>query len=70
MLRLSGPRIWAVAVYHINLFVDTLLASFSNIVGEGAIAAIHYSNRLGFVQSGHIPGHTSGFVHFTLGEEL
>lgn len=46
MVKLSVPRIWAVAVYHINVFVDTFLASFSFLAGYGAIAAIYYSNRL------------------------
>ncbi len=46
MGKLSLPRIWSVAVYHINVFLDTFLASFSQIVGQGAVAAIYYSNRL------------------------
>ncbi len=46
VFKLSLPRIWGVAVYHINLFADTILASFSRITGVGAIAAIYYSNRL------------------------
>jgi len=46
MLKLSLPRIWSVAVYHLSLFIDTLLASFSFLAGAGAIAAIYYSNRL------------------------
>jgi len=46
MGKLSLPRIWSVAIYHINVFLDTFLASFSNIVGEGAVAGIYYSNRL------------------------
>ena len=49
MIKLFVPRLWSVAVYHINVVVvDTLLASFSGIVGPGAIAAIYYANR--FVQ--------------------
>jgi len=46
VFKLSLPRIWGVAVYHINLLADTIIASFSNIVGQGAVAAIYYSNRL------------------------
>lgn len=49
MVKLFIPRIWSVAVYHINILViDTLLASFSGIVGAGAIATIYFANR--FVQ--------------------
>ncbi len=46
MFKLSLPRIWSVAVYHINVFIDTFLASFAFLAGGGAIAAIYYSNRL------------------------
>lgn len=48
-LKLFLPRIWAVAVYHVNvLVIDTMLASFAGIVGNGAIAALYFANR--FVQ--------------------
>ncbi len=46
IFRLSLPRVWGVAVYQLNLLVDGALASFSWIVGTGAIAAVYYSNRL------------------------
>ncbi|MFH1338302.1 MAG: murein biosynthesis integral membrane protein MurJ [Candidatus Omnitrophota bacterium] len=44
--RLLLPRIFGVAVYQLNVFIDTILASFSFIVGQGAVAAIYYANRL------------------------
>lgn len=48
-VKLFLPRIWAVAVYHINvLVIDTMLASFATVVGNGAIAAMYFANR--FVQ--------------------
>jgi len=33
-------------VYQVNLFVDTICASWSAIVGSGAVAALYYANRL------------------------
>lgn len=44
--RLMLPRIFGSAVYQINVLVDTMLASFSWIVGAGAVSAIYYANRL------------------------
>jgi putative peptidoglycan lipid II flippase len=44
--RLLVPRVLGASIYQLNVFVDTILASLSSIVGEGAIAAIYYSNRL------------------------
>lgn len=44
--RLLIPRIFGAAVYQLNILVDTVLASFSVIVGQGAVAAIYYANRL------------------------
>ena len=40
------PRIFGSAVYQLNIFIDTICASFAYIVGTGAVAAIYYSNRL------------------------
>jgi putative peptidoglycan lipid II flippase len=44
--RLLGPRVIGVAVYQLNILVDTVFASFSFLVGPGAIAAIYYASRL------------------------
>lgn len=44
--RLLSPRIAGSAVYQLNVFVDTMLASLSSIVGIGGVAAIYYANRL------------------------
>lgn len=44
--RLLLPRVFGASIYQINIFVDTMLASLSRIVGEGAVAALYYSNRL------------------------
>ena len=46
MFKLFVPRIWSSAVYHLNVFVDTIFASLSWIVGSGALAAIYYANRV------------------------
>lgn len=46
MGRLLVPRIFGTAVYQANIFIDTCLASLANIVGEAAVAAIYYANRL------------------------
>lgn len=40
------PRILGSCVYQINLFVNTMLASISVIVGEGGVAALYYANRI------------------------
>ena len=44
--RLLVPRVVGSAVYQLNVFVSTILASFSWIVGSGAVAALYYANRL------------------------
>ncbi len=46
MLRLFVPRIWSSIVYQLNVFVDTIYASFSQITGTGSLAAINYATRL------------------------
>lgn len=40
------PRIMGASVYQINVFVSTILASLSSIVGDGAVAALYYANRV------------------------
>jgi putative peptidoglycan lipid II flippase len=44
--KLFLPRLFGSAVYEINIFVDTIFASLSFLVGQGAIAAIYYANRI------------------------
>ena len=44
--RLLLPRVFGSAVYQVNIFVDSICASFASIVGSGAIAAVYYSNRI------------------------
>jgi putative peptidoglycan lipid II flippase len=44
--RLLLPRALGACVYQINIFVDTILASLAFIVGEGAVPALYYSNRI------------------------
>ena len=44
--RLLCPRILGTAIYQLNVLVDTIFASFSFLVGQGAIAAIYYASRL------------------------
>jgi len=44
--RLLLPRALGACVYQVNVFVDTMLASLAFIVGEGAVAALYYSNRI------------------------
>lgn len=44
--RLLGPRIIGAAVYQLNILIDTIFASLSFLVGQGAIAAIYYASRL------------------------
>ncbi|MFH1855852.1 MAG: murein biosynthesis integral membrane protein MurJ [Candidatus Omnitrophota bacterium] len=46
VMRLLLPRVLGAAVYQLNILVDSILASFAFIVGEGAVAALHYSNRI------------------------
>ena len=40
--RLLVPRVFGTAVYQLNVLVDTVLASLSFIVGQGAVAAIYF----------------------------
>lgn len=40
------PRAVGSCVYQINVFVSTILASLSGIVGEGAVAALYFANRI------------------------
>ncbi|MFH1691027.1 MAG: murein biosynthesis integral membrane protein MurJ [Candidatus Omnitrophota bacterium] len=44
--RLAGPRVVGASVYQMNVFVDTIFASLALFVGQGAIAAIYYANRI------------------------
>jgi len=44
--RLIAPRLVGTSIYQLNVFVDTIFASLSFYVGEGAIAAIYYANRI------------------------
>lgn len=44
--RLLVPRIIGTAVYQLNILVDTVFASFSFLIGPGAIAAIYYATRM------------------------
>lgn len=47
--RIGGlliPRIFGTAVHQLNILIDTILATLSFIVGQGAVAAIYYANRL------------------------
>jgi putative peptidoglycan lipid II flippase len=44
--ELLVPRAMGSAVYQINIFVDTILASLAWIVGSGGVAALYYANRL------------------------
>jgi len=40
------PRALGSCVYQVNVFVSTIMASFSNLAGEGAVAALYFANRL------------------------
>jgi len=44
--RLFTPRLIAVSVYQLDVFIDTVLSSFSAIVGSGAVGALYYANRI------------------------
>ncbi len=44
--KLFLPRTLGIAVYQLNVFVDTILATFAWIVGSGAVAALYYANRI------------------------
>jgi len=40
------PRIMGSCVYQISIFINTMLASLSQIVGAGGVAALYYANRI------------------------
>lgn len=44
--KLLIPRAMGSALYQVNIFVDSILASFESIVGPGGQSALYYSNRL------------------------
>lgn len=46
IMRLLGPRMIGSAVYQLNVLIDTALASLSVVVGDGAVAALYFANRL------------------------
>ena len=43
---LMVPAAIGAAIYQINIFVDGICASFESVVGEGAIPALYFANRL------------------------
>lgn len=40
------PRAMGSCIYQIDVFISTILASLSSIVGDGAVAALYYANRV------------------------
>jgi putative peptidoglycan lipid II flippase len=44
--RLFLPRMIGAGIYEMNIMVDRILASLQLIVGQGAVAALYYANRL------------------------
>lgn len=44
--KLLLPRAFGSALYQINVFVDSILASFERFVGPGGQSALYYSNRI------------------------
>ena len=44
--KLILPRIFSSCIYQLNLFVDTMLGSLAHIVGQGAISALYFANRI------------------------
>ncbi len=44
--QLLIPRAMGSALYQINVFVDSILASFESVIGPGGQSALYYSNRL------------------------
>jgi len=46
IMRLLGPRMLGSAAYQASVLIDTALASLSSVVGEGAVAALYFANRL------------------------
>ena len=45
MIKLFGPRIASSIIYQLSVIIDTIFASFTQIVGEGALAALWFANR-------------------------
>jgi putative peptidoglycan lipid II flippase len=46
VMRLLGPRTVGAAAYQASVLVHTALASLGGVVGEGAVAALYFANRL------------------------
>ena len=46
VLRLLGPRTLGSAAYQASVLIHTALASLGAVVGEGAVAALYFANRL------------------------
>ncbi len=44
--KLLIPRALGSAIYQINVFVNSILASFDGVVGAGGLSALYYANRL------------------------
>jgi putative peptidoglycan lipid II flippase len=44
--KLLLPRAFGSIIYQLNVFLDTICASLGFIVGEGAVAALYYANRI------------------------
>lgn len=44
--KLLIPRAFGGGVYQLNVFISTILASLSFIVGEGAVAGLYYASRI------------------------
>ena len=44
--KLLLPRAMGSALYQVNVLVDSVLASFENVVGPGGQSALYYANRL------------------------
>lgn len=44
--RLIFPRLLGTSIYQVNIFVDTIFASLAFFVGDGAVAALYYANRI------------------------
>ncbi|MDO8603220.1 MAG: murein biosynthesis integral membrane protein MurJ [Candidatus Omnitrophota bacterium] len=40
------PRVIGSCMYQLNLFINTILASLSGVVGSGGVAALYYANRI------------------------
>ncbi len=44
--KLFVPRLFGTGIYQLNIFVNTLCASLSTVVGAGGISAIYYADRI------------------------